>query len=395
MKILKRYAWIFGLVVLLVGCNFPGSQPAVIATPNVVETAAVLTVQAIRTQIAQGPTEVDQPTLAPTWTPPAEAEAPTATPTEEIEPTSTPWPTYTPLPTYTPYPTATATATAICNQMQFVKDVTIPDGTWMRPKQNFTKIWEVRNTGSCTWDAGYSVVYGDEGGMLGAAASHPLPSAPVRPGETVRIAVAFTAPDSDGTYTSAWRLRSTNGEKFGRVTVKIVADGNPDRFVFADKLCSAEWRSGAGIIPCPSEKNQANGYMFMTKEPKFENGAVDDEATIIMHPQKVNNGELAGYFFAIKMPASPAHFRTVIGCTYGHPGCDTYMAVFYRVDGTDTAYLVGDWDVKYDGVLKHIDVDLTSKGLENKIVHFSFLVRAKGNANDDEVFFLLPRIEVP
>ena len=401
MKTFKKFGWLIVVLVALTACNFPGSkQGQITPTVNMVQTAAAMTVEAIRTgQSSDG----DGIEVIPTNTP-ANQETQAALPTNTLQPTdtkvpalptSTPWPTYTPLPTYTPYPSNTPTPPAPCNQMKFIRDVTIPDETWMRPEQEFTKIWEVQNTGSCSWDAGYSIVYGDSGGMLGASASKSMPSTPVDPGEKVQIAIAFTAPDSDGIYTSVWRMQDGSGNKFGEINVTIDVDGNPDTIHFTDMLCSAEWRSAAGILPCPNEKNNQNGAMYITDDPKFENGHEDNEDTLIMIPQQKNDGEIKGEFFMVKMPANPAHFRTIFGCTAGNNDCNVYISVHYRVEGTDTNYLVGDWDEEFDGSVQHIDIDLTSKGLEGKRVYFTFTVKTKGSYADDEIFFLLPRIEVP
>ena len=64
-------------------------------------------------------------------------------------------PSFTPLPaTLTPIPlpiltnTPVAIATSNCNGMQFITDVTYPDGTTVTPGQNFTKIWRIKNVGT-------------------------------------------------------------------------------------------------------------------------------------------------------------------------------------------------------------------------------------------------------
>jgi polar amino acid transport system substrate-binding protein len=52
-----------------------------------------------------------------------------------------------PLPTPTPLPGPTATPPPCYDGMEFVEDVTVPDGTEMQPGQNFDKVWRVKNTG--------------------------------------------------------------------------------------------------------------------------------------------------------------------------------------------------------------------------------------------------------
>lgn len=405
MKTIRKFGWLIPILLVLSACNFGNAisqVPMTPTTPNMVQTAAAATVNAIHTEQASGEGSVfvtntlepGQPTNTPAPDQATATPEPSAT-EEPAPPTSTPWPTYTPLPTYTPYPTSTFTPAAPCNQMRFIRDVTIPDETWMRPGQAFTKIWEIQNTGSCAWDSTYKVVYGDSGGKMGGPDSKALPVVPVNPGEKVQIAIGFTAPATDDMYTSVWKLQPDGGDKFGEMTVKIDVDGNPDTIIFSDLLCSAEWRSGSGVLPCPNEKNNPKGSMYIEENPTFETGYTDDEDAIIMIPEQKTDGQITGTFFYVKMPANPAHFRTVFGCTEGKNDCNVYIAVYYRVKGTDTAYLVGDWDEKFDHAVKTIDVDLTSKGLEGKEVEFSFVIKAKGSYVGDEIFFLKPRIIVP
>lgn len=406
MKTMKKFGWILPLVLVLAACNFGNAinpVPVTPTIPNLVQTAAAATVNAIHTEQASDnvevlPTDTTEPGQ-PTSTPaPGQATAtpePTAT-EEQAPPTSTPWPTYTALPTYTPYPTSTFTPTAPCNQMRFIRDVTIPDETWMRPGQEFIKVWEIQNTGSCAWDSTYSVVYGDSGGQLGGPSSKALPSVPVNPGEKVQIAIKFTAPSSDDIYTSVWQLQPAGGDKFGKMTVKINVDGNSGPIYFIDLLCSAEWRNHSGeILPCPNEENNVNGSMYINDNPTFENGYNDNEDALIMIPEQETEGEISGRFFFVKMPGAPAHFRTVFGCMENKDDCNVYIAVYYRVKGNDTRYLVGDWDEEFDNSIRTIDIDLTSKSLEGKEVEFTFIVKAKGSYVDDVIFFLKPRVEVP
>ncbi|MHC5954166.1 NBR1-Ig-like domain-containing protein, partial [Streptococcus pyogenes] len=68
------------------------------------------------------------------------------------------------LPTSTPFVAPTATAT--CDLAQFIKDVTIPDGTNFNPGDTFTKTWRLRNIGTCAW-SGYSLIFDSGDSMNG------------------------------------------------------------------------------------------------------------------------------------------------------------------------------------------------------------------------------------
>jgi hypothetical protein len=92
---------------------------------------------------------------------------PSATPTRP--PSPTPTPTRTPRPTATPAalpPSATPTLlalesfpTATCEQMSVLEDVTVPDGSLMEPGEIFTKVWLVKNSGDCPWNAQFDLYF--------------------------------------------------------------------------------------------------------------------------------------------------------------------------------------------------------------------------------------------
>jgi hypothetical protein len=95
----------------------------------------------------------------------------------------------------------------------FITDVTIPDGTVIAGGESFTKTWQLRNIGSCSWDEEYSLVF-IEGDSLDGLELVPL-SLEVKPGDDVQLSVLLSAPAESGTYQGAWKLRDTNGILFG------------------------------------------------------------------------------------------------------------------------------------------------------------------------------------
>ena len=135
------------------------------------------------------------------------------------------------LPTSSPTPTATATsqppAQACTNNATFVGDVSISDGTTFAPGQAFTKIWRVRNTGTCAWGANNVLAF-IAGEAMTTTPVVPVPS--TAPGATADLVVNLTAPSAQGVHSGAWRLKS-NGALFGAtLTVKInvsAAAANP------------------------------------------------------------------------------------------------------------------------------------------------------------------------
>ena len=63
---------------------------------------------------------------------------------------------------------------AVCDQAQFVSDITAPDGASFAPGASFTKTWRFMNAGTCIWTTSYKIVY-TGGDMLGSTVSVNLP----------------------------------------------------------------------------------------------------------------------------------------------------------------------------------------------------------------------------
>ncbi len=103
--------------------------------------------------------------------------------------------------------------TSCRNSIGFVKDLSIPDDTIILPGAEFSKGWQLRNTGTCPWTTDYSLSFVGGDGIPGAG-DVPL-EVDVAPGETVDLYVTLSGPDSLGTYRDNWQLRDANGEPFG------------------------------------------------------------------------------------------------------------------------------------------------------------------------------------
>lgn len=112
-----------------------------------------------------------------------------------------------------------------------------PDGTIFKPGESFLKTWWLQNTGTCTWDSTYKLVYWD-GELMGGAVSYPLPVV-VAPGETKEIPILLQAPATDGQYRGYWRLKSPWGYDFGV--------GPASQSFYADILVSNDTNVGYGV----------------------------------------------------------------------------------------------------------------------------------------------------
>jgi Ig-like domain from next to BRCA1 gene len=193
-------AWIG--MFLLISC-----APAQSATPTqdvvFIKTAAAQTVVANFTLTA------------------AVSAAPTSTPTSLGTPTSLSTPTLIPttqitatlVPTQIGHPGATQIL--LCDEYSWddtTVDVNIPDNTQMTAGQSFVKTWKIKNSGTCTWNTGYQIIYA---GYATQMSGQPQPlSLPVTPGQEIEISVNFVAPAQSGSYSSAWTLQNANGNNF-------------------------------------------------------------------------------------------------------------------------------------------------------------------------------------
>jgi len=193
------------LSMLIAGCgsaNPPSTEPTA-------------DVAAIRTSAAN--TVVAQFTLTAAAFTPTTAPLPTETPAP-LEPGTTDTATTQPLAEVT---TASGTTDALCDSLEFVTDVNIPDGTNMAPGQDFLKTWRVKNTGSCTWGADYKLVYAGYADRM-AGQWQPLTQV-VQPGQEIELSVQFKAPDKVGEYLSAWQMANPRGVTMPEaIYVKII-----------------------------------------------------------------------------------------------------------------------------------------------------------------------------
>ena len=119
-------------------------------------------------------------------------------------------------PTPSPPPAAPAfvpTATPACTDaLTFMEDLTIPDGTQVSPGAPLDKRWKVQNSGTCNWDATYSVqlIAGPESGAPANASLYPA-----RSGNEGVIRLQFDAPTDTGTYRIAWQAFNPQNQPFG------------------------------------------------------------------------------------------------------------------------------------------------------------------------------------
>ncbi len=226
----KKFVWAITALFLaaaLTSCNI-GKAPEPTTDVNAIYTSAAqtmisgLSAQQTQTALAVSPTPQSSPTALASFTPLATFAISTG-----AVPFGTPLVFGTPGAGVTPLPTlagGTAPSTASgCDNSAFISDVTVPDGTVMKPGQDFVKTWAIENTGTCTWDDGYALVY--QGGTLdGYDIKIQKKDDFVAPGQTSNFSVKLTASVTPNTYNECWKMRNDIGAYFGTyvcVSIKV------------------------------------------------------------------------------------------------------------------------------------------------------------------------------
>jgi hypothetical protein len=214
----------------------PGAK--VTAAVQTVYAQVTLTYQAAAAMATATPTITPEPTQTPTLPPPTE------TPTNVFVGTLTSAPADNnaadntvntqPQPTLPQPSTSQNSGSEIPCLRANLEYETYPDGSERNAGTKFTKLWRIKNTGSCTWNGNYSARFVD-GDLMGAGATIPFPEGTVIPTNGyLMLEIEFTAPLDVGTYRSNWMLVSDDARLFGLgpnskgwfwVEIKVV---NPD-----------------------------------------------------------------------------------------------------------------------------------------------------------------------
>ncbi len=364
------------MLFLALACNFPREGTPTPSGPEMLKTYAAQTIQVQLTLVATG--------VQPTFTPgPPEATISPSGPTATVPAESTP----------TPTPTQ-----GVCDQAGFEKDVTIPDNTVLEAGQAFTKTWQLRNDGVCTWNSSYAIVF-DRGDSMGAPPSVPLTAGTVAPGETMDVSVDLIAPEDPGTYQGYWKLRNQAGEIFGLgkdrdkdfwVKIKVGQESGLT-YDFNIQAKSATWiGSGGGSsaeVPYNGADENPDGVAKLKDKFNLENGKLSGVA-LVTGPKKTNDGRISGTFPAYTV-GDKDHFKAKLGF---QENCADGKVIFqFSIKEGENIQQLGSWPDSCDGLLVFTDVDLSAYA--GKQVQFVLDVLADGAPVNDLVVWGSARIE--
>jgi hypothetical protein len=309
-------------------------------------------------------------------------------------PTVTPLPPLTP--TETPFGAPPTVSPTNCDRASFVADVRVPDGTLFTPGAAFSKAWRLKNSGNCTWTTSYSVVF-YTGHQMSAPTSVNMPYA-VPPGQTVDLTVNMTAPMTEGEYRGFWILRNSSGNLFGigpaadsPFWVEIQVKGEHPTEIGYDfwaNACSAQWKSGAGFLPCPSPTDlDPNGLIIKANYSQLEDGTMGTAPSLVTVPNNKYNGYIQGTYPTFTVQPGDRFFSTV-GCEYG-----SSCYVTFRLDYmTSTGAIKTFWSRREqnEGLNHTVDISLTP--LVGQSVRFILTILATGLPTGDRTRWGSPYI---
>jgi len=260
-------------------------------------------------------------------TTPTAVAIPSRTPTALIGATNTPAATLTSPPAESLAPTPTDQPACI-DQADFIADVTIPDGTRFEQGQSFTKTWRIKNSGTCTWNKRYLLVY-LKGDQMSAPGSTELSE--TRPGESVQLSLDMIAPPSDGVYQGVYQFQDPNNKRFamkdGNLWVIIVVGSGATPTPTATAGSAVLTPAPAGTITpsAPSAspttsptKAGTSGSCAYTRDLDFETQVIT-----LINAARATNG-LAPFTSNAKLSASALKHSIDMGCNslLRHTGSD-------------------------------------------------------------------------
>jgi hypothetical protein len=291
---------------------------------------------------------------------------------------------------------APVSAGGYCDWIQFVADVTVPDGWPVDPGQVLKKTWRLKNIGTCTWTKSYKLVF-TGGTQMGGVSGMNLPK-DVAPGQTIDLTIGLTSPTTPGSYLGYWQLQNPAGGSFGIgptadkpffVEIEVVSKA-PPVYAFATNAPSANWGTEAtGRRPFPGVYGDPDGFVQVVDRPILENGIPSSFPGILMAPPVEYNEHIYGVFPAYEVKQGD-RFQTFIGCEYGSKDCDvTFVLQYQNPDGGGTRTF---WSKKKTYKDSFTWIDLKLGKLAGQKVSFVLLVRPNGSTTGDHAMWANPVI---
>jgi polar amino acid transport system substrate-binding protein len=229
-----------------------------------------------------------------------------------------------PVPTPTPGPTPTAAPLpppGCINDMVLVQHLTFDDQNMTAPSEfapgtPFTKGWRVRNSGTCTWDVTYRLVYVGGNEPAARMGGEPvLVTRQVSPGDSFDFQVKLVAPLQPGTYQGFWQLVNGEGAAFGErvwVGIRVPALATPTPFPtqtpapgISFTVDRTQIKAGECVLFTWDVQNVTAVYFYAEGEPWEQNGVPGQSNRTVCPPRTTT------YFLRVVKPDSAVEVRQI------------------------------------------------------------------------------------
>ena len=279
------------------------------------------------------------------------------------------------LPTPTPGPSPAATSTpgpppACLDGLALIQHLNYDDQNMssppvMKPGQAFTKGWRVQNTGTCTWDSSYRLVYG--GGNDPAAKMGGQPVAivgTVSPGATYDIEVNLVAPLKPGTFQAFWQMENGQNQAFGErlpVGIQVPAHPNPTAVPTQTPVPGISFsvdrtniRAGECVIFSWNVQNVQAVYFYAEGENWQDNGVAGQGSQKECPPYTMT------YYLRVVMPDGSVQTRQIT--IYVEPATQAPVIDRFTVDPDNQITLGQCVDIRWTVTGDVNSVRITSNG---------------------------------
>jgi len=159
-------------------------------------------------------------------------------------------------------------------------------------------------------------------------------------------------------------------------------------FNLAQEICSAQWQTNLGSVPCPADSNSPNGFAIVLDNPRLETRD-ENEIAIYTHPPLVDNSWISGTYPPFVVQPGD-RFLADIGCLKNFSSCQVEFQLAYSPAGKQPVML-GQWQEQNDQHTTRLDIDLSD--LAGQTIQLILTVHTQGDSGQAGAFWLVPQIQ--
>ena len=102
---------------------------------------------------------------------------------------------------------------------------------------------------------------------------------------------------------------------------------------FQANACSAQWKSGAGNLPCPGVDGDGKGFTIPLNFTRLEDGTTGPAPSLLIAPENKYNGYIQGVYPTFTVQPGD-RFRAGVGCESDYSCYVTFQLDYMTAAGT-------------------------------------------------------------